>query len=189
MKKILVLLILSFPFSSFGQVIDFSALFGAGPYKISAGLKNGVTTGYNVSGAFVGLKFIDFGLQYSVASSFTLSHVASVGVFADLVVLQDDEKKNIVFIGVHGNHMQYGNIPVGGRYFKDNTIDSLPTTVDNANSFGLRGGYKRELTKHVYAYGLVSPEYSLSTIRYSTVATNTCAVLYIPVLLGISVRF
>jgi hypothetical protein len=59
-----------------------------------------------------------------------LSNVSSIGAFADIVVLQDDDKKNIVFIGIHANYMEYGNIPTAGAYFKDGSIDSLATTVD-----------------------------------------------------------
>jgi|GEM_PF-6180966 len=189
MKKIFVLLLLLFPICSFAQFVDISAVYGVAPYKISAGLKNGTTMGYNVSAAIVKLKFIDFGVQYSNMSKVTLSNVSSIGAFADIVVLQDDDKKNIAFIGVHVNYMEYGNIPTGGAYFKDGSIDSLATTVDKSMSYGLRAGYKRELTKHVYAYGLLTPTYSLSTIRYANVATNTCAVLYIPVMLGVAFRF
>ena len=188
MKKLLVLLLLFVSFSTYAQWVDVSALYGYAPYKISAGIKNGGSGTYNISASIVKLKFLDAGIQYNGINTVTLCRATSPGVFADLV-WQDDDKKDIVSTGGQINYTRFGNIKIPGAYFKYGSDDTVSTKVDNALSYGLRLGYKREVKKHLYVYALISPTYTSSTIHYANISTNNCAVLYVPFMIGISARF
>ncbi len=187
MKKLLALL-LFFSFSTYAQWVDVSALYGYAPYKISAGIKNGGSGTYNIGVSIVKLKFLDAGIQYSGINTVTICKATSPGVFADLV-WQDDDKKDIVSAGGQINYTSFGNIKISGAYFKDGSRDTVSTKVDNALSYGLRLGYKRQVKKHLYVYALICPAYTSSTIHYASVSTNNCAVLYVPFMIGISARF
>ncbi|MCW3123244.1 MAG: hypothetical protein JWQ38_2736 [Flavipsychrobacter sp.] len=189
MKKIIVLLLLLLPVFSFAQWLDISAVGGIAPYKISAGIKNSMTGAFNVSAAVTKFKFVEFGVQYTYISKITVGNITSPGAFVDLIVLQDDEKKNVISLGADLNFVKFGPIKTPAAIFKDGSTDTLATTIDKSSSYGIRMGYKRRLADHIYVYGLLSPMYTLSTIRYGNVYTNTCAVLYIPAMIGLSVRF
>lgn len=186
MKKIFVLLSLLLPVCSQAQWLDVSADAGYGPYRISAGIKNSNSFCYNVSASFVKLKFIDFGVQFTGISTVTLCSVSSPGVFADVIVHDD---KNILTFGAQANYAFYGDVPLGGAYKKDGSVDTVKIKVENTYSYGLRLGFKRKITKHLYANLLISPVYSISPVHFGTVFTNNCAVFYVPLMLGASVRF
>ncbi len=188
MKKIFTFVLLALPVFSYAQWIDVSALYGAGPYKISAGIKNGSSGSFNVSASIVKLSFLDAGIQYSSINTVTLCKATSPGVFADLV-FRDEAHKNIFLAGGQINYTTFGNIKTGGYYLKDGTRDTVSTTLDKAISYGVRLGYKRQIIEHLYVYALISPTYSVSTIHYTGVGTNNCALLYLPFMIGVSARF
>jgi hypothetical protein len=190
MKKILTLLLVSLSMSVYAQWVELSAVGGAAPYKISAGIKNATCGVFNFSAAFVKVKMVDVGVQFTYTTKVTICNIMSPGLFADLVMRNGESDKNLFIAGVQGNYVNFGKITTPGAFFKDGSIDSVSTKIDNAISFGVRLGYKRQITDHIYGSLLISPTYSFpSVIPYADVSTNDCAVFFVPVMVGISARF
>ncbi len=188
MKRTLLLLAFLLPFCAGAQWFDISAMGGLAPYKISAGIKNSVAATYYGSISFVKLKKFDLGVQVSGMNTVTVCSTFMAGIFADYVIPIGDEEKHIITLGVHYNNIYYGDIPKGGKYFKDGSRDTTGLKMTNTDAYGIRLGYKRRLGEHFYADLLISPTYSISPIHFGSVKTLNCALLSVPVTVGISFR-
>ncbi len=190
MKKVLVVILLSLSYCSHAQWFEASATGGAAYYKISAGIKNSVCGVFNIGAALVKAKGLDFGVQFTGTTKLTIATTISPGIFADIVLTKGDDTKNILTVGGHGNYVNYGNVKIPGAYYTNNDIDTVATKIDHSLSYGIRLGYKRQLAEHIYLYVLANVTYTeVSTIHYGATHTNNCAVLTLPVMVGIAARF
>lgn len=187
MKKILIVLLVSLSAVSFAQSLEFSALAGAAPYKISAGIKNSTSGAFYVSAAFSKMGNIDVGVQIQGVTSVTMCSVITPGAFMDMLIKKGDNTKHIFLLGAHAGYALYGSVKTPGAFYKDNTIDSVNTKVDNAVAYGLRAGYKFKVSDHLFIFALASPTYCMTKIKYENVGSINVALLYVPVMVGVSV--
>lgn len=190
MRKVFTLFALLCAICCRAQVVEVSAVGGAAQYRMSAGIKNGFCGAYNVGVAFVKLKMIDFGVQFTGTTKMTMSSLMSPGVFADIVMTNKDDTKNIFVAGVQGNLTTFGSVKTPGDFYKNGGTDSVSTKIDNSYSFGVRLGYKRQIAGPLYGFILASAVYSFpSVIHYAGLADVNAAVFYVPVMIGVAARF
>lgn len=188
MKKILALFVISLPFIAGAQLVDISAHGGVALYKMSAGIKNGYTSIFNVEAAYTKLQSVEFGLQLQKVGKVTICDIIAPGVFVDALIHHKEEDKQLFIAGVQVNYNMYGNIKRGGEYGTNGGIDTVTTKAGNGVSYGLRVGYKKRIADHFYGSILVSPTYTTSPIYYTNMPSGKFNLLLVPVMLGITVK-